>query len=155
MLALIGEIADGGLPLLYPPESFVDAMAHIAAGAARAGRQLDDIDVAACIWVSVDDDAERARRPMAEKLAYYGASFSPDVLARVGVDATTLAELRNRRPGGERPRRLPPAMMTLGVSGTPDEVVERCRGLIDAGATSRVVRTAARPRPPNGGPPAR
>ncbi len=133
MLALIGEVADGGLPLLYPPESFNESLRHIAAGAARAGRPLDDIDVAACIWVSVDDDAERARRPMAEKLAYYGASFSPDVLARVGVDQLTLVELRNRDPT-ERVALLPPELLTLGVSGTPGEVVERCRGLIDAGA---------------------
>ncbi len=41
MLALIGEIADGGLPLLYPPESFTDAMSHIAAGLARSGRKPD------------------------------------------------------------------------------------------------------------------
>ena len=133
MLALIGEIADGGLPLLYPPESFSDTMTHIAAGLARSGRQPDDVDVAACIWVSVDDDAERARRPMAEKLAYYGASFSPDVLARVGVDAAVLAELRNAGP--DRAAALvPPAMMELGVSGTPDNVVERCHQLIEAGA---------------------
>ena len=109
MLALIGEVADGGLPLLYPPESFTESLRHIAAGLARAGRQLDDIDVAACIWVSVDDDAERARRPMAEKLAYYGASFSPDVLARVGVDPTLVGRVcatstQPRRPRGSRRR---------------------------------------------------
>ncbi len=133
MLALIGEVADGGLPLLYPPEVFTESLSHIAAGLARAGRQLDDIDVAACIWVSVDDDAGRARRPMAEKLAYYGASFSADVLDRVGVDPIVLTELRNLGPA-EGAALLPPEMLTLGVSGSPDEVVERCRGLIDAGA---------------------
>jgi 5,10-methylenetetrahydromethanopterin reductase len=133
MLALIGEVADGGLPLLYPPESFTESFRHIAAGLARAGRQPGDIDVAACIWVSVDSDAELARRPMAEKLAYYGASFSPDVLARIGIDQRDLTELRNLGPG-DGAALLPPEMLTLGVSGPPDEVVERCRGLIDAGA---------------------
>ena len=134
MLALIGEIADGGLPLLYPPESFGEAMTHIATGLARAGRQPGDIDVAACIWVSIDDDAERARRPMAEKLAYYGASFSPSVLARVGLDATTLVDLRNVDPA-EAAARVPPPMMELGVSGTAETVIERCRRLVAAGAT--------------------
>jgi 5,10-methylenetetrahydromethanopterin reductase len=133
MLALIGEIADGGLPLLYPPESFSDTMTHIAAGLTRSGRQPDDVDVAACIWVSVDDDEARARRPMAEKLAYYGASFAPDVLARVGVDSAVLAELRNAGPDTTAAS-VPPAMMELGVSGTPDTVVERCRRLVEAGA---------------------
>ena len=133
MLALIGEIADGGLPLLYPPESFVDTMTHIGGGLARAGRQLVDVDVAACIWVSVDDDPSRARRPLAEKLAYYGASFSPAVLARVGVDRASLVDLRNAEPANAAAL-VPPAMMSLGVSGTPDEVVERCRQLVAAGA---------------------
>ena len=133
MLALIGEVADGGLPLLYPPESFTESLRHITAGVTRAGRQLDDVDVAACIWVSVASDPEQARRPMAEKLAYYGASFSPDVLARVGVDPTLLAGLRDIDPA-EGAARLPPEMLTLGVTGTPDEVVDRCRRLIDAGA---------------------
>ena len=133
MLALIGEIADGGLPLLYPPESFSDTMTHIAKGLARSGRQPEDIDIAACIWVSIDEDTERARRPMAEKLAYYGASFSPEVLARVGVDVAALADLRKADPD-RAAALLPPAMMELGVSGTPDEVIERCRHLIGAGA---------------------
>ncbi len=133
MLALIGELADGGLPLLYPPESFTESVRHIAAGAARAGRQLDDVDVAACIWVSVAEDAEQARQPMAEKLAYYGASFPPDVLARVGVDPTLLTDLREVDPA-EAAAQLPPEMLTLGVSGTPEEVIERCGWLIDAGA---------------------
>ena len=134
MLALIGEIADGGLPLLYPPESFADTMSHIADGLARSGRQPGDIDVAACIWVSVDTDPRRARHPMEEKLAYYGASFAPSVLARVGVDPASLVALRDADPA-EAAAALPPAMMSLGVSGTPDEVAERCRRLVVDGAT--------------------
>jgi 5,10-methylenetetrahydromethanopterin reductase len=134
MLALIGELADGGLPLLYPPESFTDTMAHIKGGLARAGRGEREIDVAACIWVSVDDDADRARFPLAEKLAYYGASFAPQTLARVGVDAAELAALRDVAPA-EAANRLPPAMLSLGVSGTPDDVIARCRQLVAAGAS--------------------
>ena len=72
-------------------------------------------------------------RPLAEKLAYYGASFSPAVLARAGVDAATVRSLRDADPATV-PDLVPPAMMTLGVSGTPDEVAERCRSLVAAGA---------------------
>jgi 5,10-methylenetetrahydromethanopterin reductase len=133
MLALIGEIADGGLPLLYPPESFVDTMTHIGGGLAASGRQLDDVDVAACIWVSIADDPDRARRPLAAKLAYYGASFPPAVLARVGVDAASLVDLRTVDPA-DAADRVPPEMLALGVCGTPDDVIVRCRRLVDAGA---------------------
>ena len=133
MLELTGEIADGGLPLLYPPESFTDTMAHVNTGLVRAGRQSENIDVAACIWVSVDDDPQRARGPLAEKLAYFGASFSPTVLARVGLQPADLVAVREAEPA-EALALLPPAMMSLGISGTPDEVATRCRTLVAAGA---------------------
>jgi 5,10-methylenetetrahydromethanopterin reductase len=134
MLALIGEVADGGLPLLYPPESFGEVIAHVDEGLARSTRRRDEVDVAACVWVSVDDDPERARRPMAEKLAYYGASFAPGVLRRVGVDAEALTPLREADPA-EAAALLPPAMLDLGICGTPHEVAERCRRLVADGAT--------------------
>jgi 5,10-methylenetetrahydromethanopterin reductase len=133
MLELIGELADGGLPLLYPPESYGDTMRHVAAGLHRGGRTRGDVDVAACIWVSVDEDAALARRPMAEKLAYFGASFGADILDRVGVDRESLAALRGIDTVSAV-ERLPPAMLTLGVSGTPADVVTRCQHLLAAGA---------------------
>ena len=41
-----GPNGDGGLPLLFPPEHYQTVMPHIRAGAASAGRSLDEIDVA-------------------------------------------------------------------------------------------------------------
>jgi len=133
MLELIGDVADGGLPLLYPPESYRDTMVHVAAGLERSGRTPGDVDVAACIWVSVDERAAAARRPLAEKLAYFGASFGPDILARVGVNPKSLAKLRGL-DAADAVAGLPPEMLSLGVSGTPADVVARCRGLLAAGA---------------------
>ena len=114
MLELIGEIADGGLPLLYPPEALGETMQRVRAGARRSGRDEADIDVAACIWVSVDDDEGLARRPLAEKLVYFGASFGADVLDRVGVDAASLAELRDLDLDVAI-EQLPPEMLTLSA----------------------------------------
>jgi 5,10-methylenetetrahydromethanopterin reductase len=51
MLRASGRVADGGLPFLFPPEHFSTALQHIRAGLAEAGRNEDDVDVAACIWV--------------------------------------------------------------------------------------------------------
>ena len=133
MHGLAGSLADGALPLLYPPESFGEVMANIAEGAAAADRDLDDIDVAACVWVSIGDDPAVADRRLADKLVYFGPSFPPTVLDRVGVTAADLAPLRSLDPD-DAARALPPAMMSLGISGSPDTVVERCRGLVAAGA---------------------
>ena len=61
MTRMIGEIADGGLPLLYPPENFADVLKIVQDGAHNAGRSMDDIDLPACsgfqseqIWILLD-----------------------------------------------------------------------------------------------------
>lgn len=50
MLQAIGQHADGGLPLLLPPEHLETVLPLVRRGAELAGRSLDDIDLAACIW---------------------------------------------------------------------------------------------------------
>ena len=81
MLRLIGQAADGGLPLLLPPEHFADAMAFIRAGAVAAGRAVDDIDVAACIWCSIARDRQAAEAVLRDKIAYYGGEAGAGWLA--------------------------------------------------------------------------
>src|SRR5918911_1262057 len=85
MLRLIGRAADGGLPLLFPPEHYATAIGYIRAGAAEAGRDISDIDVAACIWVSVADDHEVAADALREKIAYYGHALSNMILDNLGL----------------------------------------------------------------------
>src|SRR5207302_4943729 len=56
MLELIGSSADGGLPLLFPPEHFAEVLGYVRRGAQQVGRDTDDLDLAACIWCSVSSD---------------------------------------------------------------------------------------------------
>lgn len=119
LLELAGELADGALPLLFPPEHFETAAGQVAAGAARAGRSAADLDIAACIWCSIDADRERAEAALAEKFAYYGRSLSPYLLARVGLEPGAPVDAR---------------MLRLGVAGGPEEIAVRCQGLVGAGA---------------------
>ncbi len=137
MLALTGAVADGALPLLYPPESYSSVRRLIDEGACAAGRAPAALDVAACIWVSVDDDPERARALLARKLAYYGPSFSEFVLHRAGIDPASLAPLRRAMDRGDIDAAVAAVgddLLSLGIAGTPATIVERCRGLIAAGA---------------------
>jgi 5,10-methylenetetrahydromethanopterin reductase len=138
MLELAGEVADGVLPLLFPPEHFSVAAAQVAEGARRAGREMASIDLAACIWCSIDDDADRGRRALARKIAYYGASFSPILLARAGLSLDDFRPIQAAMSAGEVERAtamVTPAMLRLGIAGGVAELVARCRVLIDAGAT--------------------
>src|SRR6266852_7425257 len=45
MLRAIGRIADGGLPLLFPPEHFATAMSLIQEGLDQSGRSTNEVDI--------------------------------------------------------------------------------------------------------------
>ena len=123
MLRMAGRVADGALPLLFPPTHYRVAAAQIAEGATLAGRDPQSIDVAACIWCSISTDAASGRRVLAEKLAYYGPSFSPDLLARVGL-----------RPIDFEGFPVPDRGLALGVAGDAEDVAGACARLIADGA---------------------
>lgn len=123
MLRMAGRVADGALPLLFPPSHYRVAAEQIAEGAAVAGRNPRAIDVAACIWCSISQDARRARQALAEKIEYYGPSFSEDLLARAGLKTSDF----DAGP-------ITPEMLSLGVAGGPEDVVLACYKLAADGA---------------------
>lgn len=137
MLNLAGELADGVLPLLFPPEHYVAAAQQIRDGARRAGRDPASLDIAACIWCSLDADGAKARRALAEKIAYFGSSFSPYLLARTSIAPDDFRPIRTAMSNRDIERAIKlvtPAMLGLGVAGTSADVAERCTALIGAGA---------------------
>ncbi|MHB1594340.1 MAG: LLM class flavin-dependent oxidoreductase, partial [Streptosporangiaceae bacterium] len=138
MLALAGEVADGALGLSFPPERAPAAAALVRAGAEAAGRDPAAIDVPACFWCSVDDDPERAARPLADKLAYYGPSISAVQLADAGLSpADFVPAAAALESGGQAAARrlISDRMLRLGIAGDAAAVLERCRGLVASGAT--------------------
>lgn len=137
MLYLAGRFADGALPLLFPPKHYSIAAAQIAAGARREGRDPESLDVAACIWCSIDADEAKAKRTLAAKIAYYGASFSPDLLERASLSLADFSPIQHALLRGDTESAtdlVTPAMLSLGVAGNVDEVAEACAGLVAAGA---------------------
>ena len=70
-VALTGEIADGWLPIFLAPEHLDVLMAPLEEGAQRAGRTLDDFDIAPTVNVLISDDVEAARDAMRPILALY------------------------------------------------------------------------------------
>lgn len=137
MLGLAGELADGVLPLLFPPEHYPTAALQIEDGARSVGRDPGSLDIAACVWCSLDTDGARARRALAEKIAYYGASFSPYLLARASVAPDEFGPIRIAMSDRNVERAIAlvtPAMLNLGIAGNAQEIAERCTALIMSGA---------------------
>ena len=66
MMELTGEIADGVvLNYLVSPAYNDEALEHLAIGAARAGRTLDDLDRPQLVVCSVDEDRDAPSTPPA------------------------------------------------------------------------------------------
>ena len=138
MLELAGEVADGALPLLYPPEHFPTARGHIETGLARAGRAAADFDLPACVWCSVHPDRELANAALADKIAYYGSAFSPYLLERAGLSTSDFAGIDAALAADDHAlgrSLVDDRMLRLGIAGDVDDVVARCRWLLDQGAT--------------------
>lgn len=137
MLRLAGELADGVLPLLFPPEHYETVQPLIAEGAARASRSLAEIDIAACVWCSISDDRQAAETVLKDKIAYYGHALSPLIWQRLGVTQDDFRPIEQalmveRNP--EKARALvDDRMLRIGVVGTPHDLIARLEGLVNVG----------------------
>ncbi|MFF2653697.1 LLM class flavin-dependent oxidoreductase [Streptomyces sp. NPDC058045] len=139
MLEMTGRYADGALPLCLPPRQVYRAREQIALGASKAGRSLDELDVAACIWCSIDSDADAARRLLARHIAHYSGSLSTDALLANGLDPEEFARTQQLMLDGDEEGAIrmvlgSSTMLELGVVGGTAEVIEQCGTLIEAGA---------------------
>ena len=137
MQRLIGELADGGLPLLFPPERYAEVAARVYAGAQAAGRDPGSIDLAACIWVSVADDASAAADALRNKVAYYGHAFSDDILQALGLLRADFHEIQRLVQECNNPHAaaalVTENMLRVGIVGDAQTVRLRLKTLQDMG----------------------
>ncbi|MCZ7573621.1 MAG: LLM class flavin-dependent oxidoreductase [Ardenticatenaceae bacterium] len=140
MLELAGEIADGVIAQcgLFP--AAVDlACEHIATGAQRAGRSLDDIDlwIMACGTISED---RRQALDGSRAMAAWFARMAPYYCQVAGVDPALVKRIQEVYSGGEfhlaeqAAALVPDEMVELfTLAGTPDEARDRIARLADRG----------------------
>jgi 5,10-methylenetetrahydromethanopterin reductase len=133
MLRLTGELADGALPLLFPPEGYADVQPLIAEGAARAGRSVADLDIAACVWCSLAPDRAAAEAPLKDKIAYYGHALSPTIWDRLGVTQDDFRPLEQAIMTERDPLKardlVTDRMLAIGIAGTPRDLIARLETL--------------------------
>lgn len=139
MLQLIGEVADGGLPLLFPPEHYRNVQPYIREGAARAGRDMAEIDVAACVWCSISEDRTRAEDALKDKIAYYGHALSPTILEQLGLVQDDFIEIERAVMTDNDPARarslVTEQMLNIGIVGTTRDLIARLEMLVSLGVT--------------------
>ena len=65
-LELSGEIGDGSLPMITPPESANYMVSNIRRGLARSGRDGSDHVISGCAWLSLSESRQTATDNMRE-----------------------------------------------------------------------------------------
>jgi len=146
MLELTGEVADGWLGTSFVPEAAAAYLEPLAAGAARAGRSLADLDICQGAEVAFGDDVEamvaRRKPGMAFSLGGMGSAttnFYNRAYARQGW-AEAAAEVQRLWVEGRRDEaaaRVPDEMvLSTTLIGTEAMVRERLLRWRDAGVTT-------------------
>jgi 5,10-methylenetetrahydromethanopterin reductase len=147
MIELTGEIADGVvLNYCVPPEYNEMAMEHLAIGAKKAGRKLEDIDRPQLVVCSVDHDHDKAIDTSRELLTQYLAQ-QPHIAKASGVSQEVVAEIQSilgwpaTHEQIQSAKHLVPEDLILRItaSGTPDEARAKVKQYIDHGATCPIL----------------
>ena len=116
-MQLAGEIADGLLTACaYSSEALDYAVEHFRAGAERAGRNPDGLDLGDSLLGAVAPDGDVARRAGRILAAFYIPSMPPALLERHGIAPESVAPVNEAFAAGDVQRAL---------AATPDEVADR------------------------------
>ena len=147
MMELAGEMADGVLlNYLVGPAYNDEALAHLAAGAERAGRTLDEVDRPQLVVCSMDEDRTRALDRSRELVAQY-LGQQPHIGKASGVEESLLEEIGRVLTWPATPAQIERAMelvpddvvQLITASGTPDECRSKVQEYVDAGCTCPVL----------------
>ncbi|ABL81143.1 MULTISPECIES: LLM class flavin-dependent oxidoreductase [unclassified Nocardioides] len=147
MMELAGEIADGVLlNYMVAPAYNAQAMAALAAGAAKAGRSVDDLDRPQLVVCSVDRDRAVALDRARELLTQY-LGQQPHIMKASGVDPALIEEIGKvltwpaEREEILRAMRLVPddVVQQITASGSPEECRAKVAEYVEAGATCPVL----------------
>lgn len=152
-VALAGEIADGWLPAFFSPEHVDQFLPALSEGAARAGRTVEDIDVAPTAFVSIGDDLANCYdwiRPVYG--LYLGGmgsrkeNFYAALAARYGF-GDAAQEIQHLYLSGrkvEAYQAVPEDLIdATALAGPPDRIAERVKRYEAAGVTTLVVHPMA------------
>jgi alkanesulfonate monooxygenase SsuD/methylene tetrahydromethanopterin reductase-like flavin-dependent oxidoreductase (luciferase family) len=143
MCELAGEIADGAILWLCPPDYVRDvARPAIERGRRRAGKTLDGFELVAAVPLAITDDAAGARAAFRAELARYAAL----PFYRAMLEASGLGEgLRAFDRDGSVPESMAMALGGVGDAGTARAYLEAYRKV---GVTLPAVRPITFPDAP-------
>ena len=147
MMELAGEIADGVvLNYLVSPTYNGRAMDHLAAGAARAGRGVDDLRRPQLVVCSLDED-RAAALDAARLLVTQYLGQQPHIMKASGVPESLLEDIGRVLTWPATHDQVVAAsklvpddiVQMITASGTPAECREKVRSYVDNGCTCPIL----------------
>ncbi len=145
-LELTGELADGWLGTSFVPEHADIMLDPIRAGAAKAGRDINEIDIMVGAQISASEDVDAlldTHRPAmaftlggmgSAKTNFYNSAFSRAGFADIAADVQRLwVEGDKAAAAAAVPDEL---LLQSYLIGTPDMVRDRVRAYADAGVNA-------------------
>jgi F420-dependent oxidoreductase-like protein len=147
--ALAGEIADGWIPTFFSPEYVSEFRKLLQEGADRAGRSLDDFDIAPTVNAYVSDDRETARNLMRPILALYiggmgsrQQNFYNNLVQRYGFESAA-QEIQDLYLGGKKEeagQAIPDELIDMvSLCGPRDVVRDRLTAFREAGVGTLMI----------------
>jgi F420-dependent oxidoreductase-like protein len=143
-VTLVGEIADGWLPVFFSPEHVSEFRPLLEEGAAKSGRSIEDgFDISPTVNVLISDDRDAARDAMRPVLALYVGgmgsrekNFYNQLVRRYGFEDAA-NEVQNLYLDGKKEEAaaaLPAELIdAVSLAGPPDVVRDRLAVYRDAG----------------------
>jgi len=143
MLELAGKIGDGVLINACHPKDVEFAVNCVKEGVNAAGKQLNEIDVAAYTSFSVHEDIKKANKAAVPVVSFIVAGSPPQLLERHGIDVKKAQEIKEAQKANDWGRAFsgvtPEMISAFSVCGTPDMCIERIAELLKSGISQFVV----------------
>lgn len=150
MLKLAGKIGDGVLINASHPRDVEYATTNVNEGIRQAGKNPDQVDVAAYTSFSVHEDLKKATKAAVPVVAFIAAGSPPILLERHGIDVKKANEIRAAlkvNNWGKAFSSVTPEMIdAFSVCGTPDACIERINQLLKSGISQFVVGSPIGPK---------
>lgn len=137
-LALSGEIGDGSLPMITPPESAPHMVRQVRRGLKGVDRDDADFDLAGCAWLSLAEQRDAAENSLRPIVAYFGPYFERDALAKIDLTPGDFSRIKRLVAEGEydaAAEAVTEPMLDLAIVGTPLDVIGRIEWLEEQGLT--------------------
>jgi 5,10-methylenetetrahydromethanopterin reductase len=148
MLELTGEICDGAvLNYVVSTDYIREAVDLVAAGAARSGRSIDDIDRPELLVCSLSDDDPEEALLVGKSLVAYYLGTEPHIMEASGADPELVERVKQvvgwpateadyRRAAHLIPDDLVRSLMAVG---TADQCREKVAEYVEAGVTCPIL----------------